>query len=254
MRMKRGVRTSLVVLAVAAVGGGVGGCGGGDEDTTASTVSVPAEAQTTPANQDAQPKDSSKSDEVSPKQGKGSSQGKDSKAADGQGGGDLVATPPISSAPQEGSKKAAPGVTTVKEGDNSVQTYGTESSSSARTEAATTVQTYLNARQAGDWEVACSHLGGNIQAMVDRLVAQAQKAGSDLNGCAGVMQALTDKTPPAALRQGATIDEVLSFRVDGAQGFLLFVGPPGETLFSVPMRLEAGEWKLGTIAPITLPV
>lgn len=250
--MRRGVPLSLVALA-AAIAIAIAGCGGGDGDdptTASSTASVPTEAQTTTTKQDAGPKGSGKPGGASTDRSKS----KKSDNAAEQGGGDLVATPQISSAAQEGSKKAAPGVTTVKGGDNSVQTFGTEASSSARTDAATAVQTYLNARQAGDWEVACSYLGGNIQTMVERLAAQAREGGADLNGCAGVMEALTAKMPQAALRQGATIDEVLSFRVDGAQGFLLFIGPPGETLYSVPMGFEAGEWKLGTIAPITLPV
>jgi hypothetical protein len=57
---------------------------------------------------------------------------------------------------------------------------------------------------------------------------------------------------------GSVITEVLSFRgegdLPGNPSYLIFKGPPGQTLFSMPMYLEGGTWKVGLAQPSELPV
>lgn len=169
-----------------------------------------------------------------------------------------VKAPPISSAPTEGSTAPAPGVKTVKGGDNSVQTYGVEASQSARTEAAIALQSYLDARLVGDWAGACSYLAQKARAQLDKLTQQAKSQGEDLGGCAGTMAALGEGESGSQLRADATITEVLSFRgsgnIPGDPSYLIFTGPPGSTLYSMPMYLEGGGWKVGLVVAAELPV
>jgi hypothetical protein len=147
-------------------------------------------------------------------------------------------------------------VKTVAGGDNSVQEYGVEADESARTEAAIVLQAYLNARAEEDWGSACSFLAKRPAEQLERVQRSAAKQGTDLNGCAATMALL--KEDRARLREGATITEVLSFRgegdVSGDPSYLIFTAPPGATLYSMPMYLEDGAWKVGLARPTELPV
>jgi hypothetical protein len=40
----------------------------------------------------------------------------------------------------------------------------------------------------------------------------------------------------------------LAVRHRGEQAFLIYVAPPGRTVYAMPLKLEDGEWKLGAIA------
>jgi hypothetical protein len=168
----------------------------------------------------------------------------------------LVRVPPISSAPKAGSRHPAPGVKTVKGGDNSVQEYGVEADESERTEAAIALQGYLNARAQEDWSTACSLLAKKPMEQLERLQSAAAKQGKELNGCAATM-ALLREGEAQSLEQ-AQITEVLSFRgegdISGNPSYLIFTGPPGQTLFSMPMYLQGGAWKVGLARPSELPV
>jgi hypothetical protein len=131
-----------------------------------------------------------------------------------------------------------------------VQTYGTESSSAARAEAATALQTYLDPRAAGQWAKACSYLAKPTRTQL----AQFASGGKGSVSCVEAIKALTAGVPKSALRQAAQIDEVLSLRVEGERAFLLFNGPPNTTLYTSPLALEGGEWKVAALAPSALPV
>jgi hypothetical protein len=139
-------------------------------------------------------------------------------------------------------------VKTVKGGDNSVQEYGVESDESERREAAITLLAYLNARAEGDWFSACSLLAKKPTEQLERLAGH--KA-----DCVEVLGA-TGKE--ASSQPGSVITEVLSLRgggdIPGDPSYLLFEGPPGGTLFSMPMYSEGGAWKVGLAQPSELPV
>jgi hypothetical protein len=227
----------------------LGGCGGGSD--TASTAPGTTEATTAP-----QPSQQSTAGQAKAKQTDGSSakDGEKSVGSSPQSASTpgTVKVPPISSAPTAGSKAPAQGVATVKGGDNSVQAYGVESDSSARTEAAIALQAYLNARSEEDWGSACSYLAQRPKEQLEKLTQQA-KGGEGLGSCAAVMEALGKGTP-----QAARITEVLSLRgggdVPGDPSYLIFEGPPASTLYSMPMYLEGTGWKVGLALPSELPV
>jgi len=238
----------------------LGGCGGGGDSASTST-STTTEATTTP--QPPSQNTTAKAPEGD-KQDKAKSNGSNAKQGDKDTSPSssspkhlkLVKVPPISSAPKAGSKAPAPGVKTVKGGDNSVQEYGVEADESERREAAIALQAYLNARAQEDWSAACSLLAQKPMEQLERMQKAAAKGGKDLGGCAGTMALL--KEGEAQTQEQAQITEVLSFRgggdISGDPSYLIFTAPPGQTLFSMPMYLEAGAWEVGLARAAELPV
>jgi hypothetical protein len=249
MMAERALATAICAAALA-----LAGCGGGGEESASSAPSTAR--QSTSAAPPPQHKSTAVRGKGNPGQGKAQAQGK-AQGHSGQAEA-KVRVPPISSAPVAGSKAPAPGVRTVKGGDNSVQSYGTEAGEAQRTEAAIALQAYLDARLAGEWAAVCSHLAQRARAQLDRFVSKAQSEGKDIAGCAAAMAALSEGTPPSRLREDATITEVLSLRggggVPGDPSYLIFTGPPDSTLYSMPMYLEGGEWKVGLALPSELPL
>jgi hypothetical protein len=252
--MSRGLLVLAGCLALALCG-----CGGGDDSTTASTSETTPTATTTQsedksaAAQDAKgsgnspSKSNSKPKSSQPQQSNDSSPKKHLK---------LVKVPAISSAAVAGSKRPAPGVKTVHGGDNSVQEYGVEADESARRDAAIALQAYLNARASEDWGAACSLLAQKPTEQLERVQRAAAKQGTELNGCAGTMALL--KEGEVQSQEQAQITEVLSFRgggeISGDPSYLIFTAPPGATLFSMPMYLQGGAWKVGLARAAELPV
>ena len=250
---------NLTFLALLAASLALVGCGGGDgaqSATTASSTAAGGEMTTLGRQESAngaggqgrgseRPAGKPEAPEEVPASAPKRSEGK-------------VVVPPTSSAAVPGTEGASPGVKTVKGGDNSVQRYGIESDRSRLLEAAGTVQAYLNARLARDWEGACSYLTEKVRSGLERFAAKARGESVGPSGCAEGMKALSEKATQAVLRQSATIEKVLSLRTGGEigadQGFLLYVGPPESTLYSVPMNLEGGEWKVGAMVPAEPPV
>ncbi|HEY2334031.1 MAG TPA: hypothetical protein VGH58_03345 [Solirubrobacterales bacterium] len=246
MSLKRSLAVAISLIALSLCG-----CGGGGGDESASSATQAATTTTTSAQQARQ----------AARQGHASAQGKDEKQRSKPKPKPpqiAVTLPPLSSAPAQGSKRPAPGVKAAKGADDSVQGYGVESSEVAREEAALALQAYLDARLEESWGRACSYLAQKLTAELEKLSSQAQSQGKQIEGCAGAMALLSQKVPPSTLREGAEIAEVLSFRVEGNvpgdPSFLLFLGPPGSTLFSMPMYMEGGEWKVGLALPSALPM
>jgi hypothetical protein len=237
------------------------GCGGGD-DSASTTASTPETAVTTTPqlprqNITAKAPEGDKQDQAkSNSSTKEGDKDTSSSSSSPKKHLKLVKVPPISSAAVAGSKRPAPGVKTVPGGDNSVQEYGVEADESARREAAIALQAYLNARAEEDWGAACSLLAQRPTEQLERLQRAAAKQGKELNGCAGTMALL--KEGEAQTQEQAQITEVLSFRgggdISGNPSYLIFKGPPGGTLFSMPMYLQGGAWKVGLARAAELPV
>jgi hypothetical protein len=250
--MGRGLLVLAGCLALA-----LGGCGGGDSASTASTTTEATTANAPqPSNTqvEAQEQKKSKQDNrASSPQGEGSRQQSNTAPKKHL---KLVKVPAISSAPVAGSKSPAPGVKTVPGGDNSVQEYGVEADDSARTDAAIALQAYLNARAREDWGAACSLLAQKPTEQLERVQRAAAKQGQELNGCPQTMALL--KEGEAQTQQQAQITEVLSFRgggdIEGDPSYLIFKGPPGATLFSMPMYSQGGAWKVGLARAAELPL
>jgi len=240
----------------------LGGCGGGDDSASTSASTQETAVTTTPQspNQSTTAKapegdkqDKAKSNGSTAKQGNKDSSSSSSSSKKHL---KLVRVPAISSAPLAGSKRPAPGVKTVPGGDNSVQEYGVEADESARREAAIALQAYLNARAREDWGTACSLLAQKPMEQLERLQRAAAKQGKELSGCPGTMALL--KEGEAQTQEQAQITEVLSFRgggdISGDPSYLIFTAPPGGTLFSMPMYLQGGAWKVGLARAAELPV
>jgi hypothetical protein len=246
----------------------LGGCGGGSDDTSISSTGETTTANTSPS----EGTSSSPQGEDKGKQGQGKTSGSrakpggsSAKSANSQEQGNKddssskpkrTKVPRISSAPTAGSKAPAPGVKTVKDGDNSVQEYGVESGEAERREASIALQAYLNARAEEDWGTACALLATKPMQQLERLQAAAARQGKKLEGCAPTMALLREGE--ARAEEQAAITEVLSFRgggdISGDPSYLLYLAPPGKTLFSMPMYLQGGTWKVGLARAAELPV
>jgi hypothetical protein len=128
-------------------------------------------------------------------------------------------------------------VPTTKGGDNSIQTYGTESESTERIQAARVAEAYLSARAQGRWAEACTYLAASIRERLKALAVHLKKGPQD---CAAMMAALGEGVPRSTLAQAAQI-HVLSFRVEGEHGFLVYRDGAGKP-FNIPMAPEGGRW------------
>ncbi len=230
----RGLRVAAAICALV-VALFLGACGGGDEETQtkAGTASVPVEVGSST---------------------EASEQGKDLKQEDtGRGGsGDSQkeqGASHINAAPLKVSGGGSAQFR-VKGGDNSVQDYGGEAEESELREVATRVHSFYVARVAGEWARACSYLAKSTIEGFEKLAAGAPQLKD--KGCAGVLDALTESPSPSLQRQLTTVDAA-ALRSEGEQAFLLYTGPPGKTVYSMPLRLEDGEWKLGALNGSALP-
>jgi hypothetical protein len=152
------------------------------------------------------------------------------------------------SLPNEGTKRAAPGVPTQTGGDQSVQTFGTEAQVGERIEAAAALQAFLDARAAGEWRTACSYLAASIDSQLEKLSERVPNAkGID---CPGVLKGLSAAASPSALASATRI-QVISFRVEGDRAFIVYRGTGGEVTASAMFR-EGGGWKLGSLGGLPL--
>lgn len=138
----------------------------------------------------------------------------------------------------------------AKGGDNSVQEYGSEAQEAELREAAEEVHSFYVARIAEEWELACSYLSKHTTGGFEQLAAQTPQLRG--KGCAQILAALTQPLSPALQRDATTID-AHSLRQEGSQGFLIYTGPPHEAVYSMPLDLEGGVWRLGAISASVLP-
>jgi hypothetical protein len=253
------------VVGVCAAALALGGCGGGDSESASTTTATAPSASA---------KDSASAPRPSQQGATGQKQApKDSQAGGSPGGGGgngsakgngsspsvPVKPPRVSSAPVAGTKAPAPGVKTVSGADDSVQTYGTEADEAARSEAALALAAYLDERRREDWASACEALAQRPKEQLEKLAKSLSAQGKEINGCAGAMAALGQGgTSGSPQSQGTTISEVLSLRtegdVSGDPSYLIFAGPPGQTLYSMPMYSEDGAWKVGLAVAAELPL
>jgi hypothetical protein len=244
----------LVVCSAALV---LGGCGGGDDSaSTSSSATARATTASTP-----QTSEQGTQVEAKDKHDKGKPGGSSAKEGNEDNSPPkkhlhLVRVPPISSRPIAGSRHPAPGVKTVAGGDNSVQEYGVEADASERTEAAIALQGYLNARAQEDWSRVCSLLAKKPMEQIEKMQKAAAAQGKDLGSCEKTV-ALLREAGAQSIEQ-AKIAEVLSFRgggdLSGDPSYLIFTAPPSQTLYSMPMYLQGGSWKVGLARAAELPV
>lgn len=134
-------------------------------------------------------------------------------------------------------------------GDNSIPDYGSEAPPSEREHAATALAAFLRARANGDWATACTYLATATRTQFERLLGGAKaKAG----GCARVLAELSKST--AAHAETLTLTAgVAALRIKGTSAFALFYGPK-RSKYVMPMRSEAGAWKMSQLAPLPYPL
>jgi hypothetical protein len=217
----------FVALALAA-------CGGGDDSTS---TQAPMPTATTGKGQQS-------AEKQAPSEGKSDAGGGKSGGSQEDTGGSQVNAAPL---------KVSGGGSAqfrVKGGDNSVQNYGDEAGESELQEVAERVHSFYVARVAEEWQRACSYLSAKVIEGFENLASGAPELKG--KGCVGVLNAFT-KSVPASLQRQLTSIDAAALRSEGEQGFLLYTGPPGKTVYSMPLQLEDGEWKLGAVSASALP-
>lgn len=243
--------SAVALILVAAL---LAGCGdnGGDATTNVSTgegTSRSTGADTTEGDKQASDKQAKASEGTheSDSSGEGGAGGSESNAPKVSG----PAPTPHGPLPNEGTKKVAPGVPTAKGGDNSIQEFGVEASSSERIEATRVIKDYLDARAAGDWTRACARISFGLREEFLRFGEASTQRGQPPS-CEDALQDLTVEVPERALRIAADI-RVLSMRAKGSSALLIYRN--GEnTPFSFPVAREGGEWKVAALdgSPLVL--
>lgn len=133
----------------------------------------------------------------------------------------------------------------VSGGDNSIQDYGSEAGQSELRRAAEAVHSFYVARVGEEWASACSYLAKSTAAGLGQLAASSPQVRG--KGCLVVLRALTKPPTPSLQRQITTLDAA-ALRRQGEKAFLIYLAPPGRTVYAMPLTLEGGEWKLGGIA------
>jgi hypothetical protein len=134
----------------------------------------------------------------------------------------------------------------VPAGDNSIPTYGSESSDSQRGSAEAALRAYLEARAAGDWSGACAQMAATVQKQLALLGGEKGK------GCAAAYAKLASRIPAKA-RANPLTGSLAAFRVESPHGFALFYGPKRQQ-YMMPMVSEAGAWKVNQLEPIPWPI
>jgi hypothetical protein len=227
------LRAKRLAAALAlAAGLALAGCGGSDggDTTSASTSAQPA------GQQQRQPQRQSGA------QGRGASQGGEGT----RGGASVPAYEPEIANPTPGSERAAAGVPTSRNGDNSIQLWGTESERSNLEQAAAALQDFLNARVTGSRARICATIADELLQMLAGDIATADPDFAK-SGCPKLLRAAFTPAPAATRRDAAGI-KVLSFRVDGDVGFVIYRDGEGKIL-AYPMYDDGGEWKVGLLGP-----
>jgi len=233
MMGRAGLATLSVAAATMLLALGLAACGGGGEESSSTAASTD-----TTASQGAQ----GSSGNGSKKAGKGK-QGGGGKSS-GSGGGNSSDKPVHHSDSGGGSAQYR-----VKGGDNSVQNFGNEADTSERDQAAANVHGFLDARANQDWAKACSYLAGPVK---DQLESVAEKAEQfEGKGCPAILEALASQANPKLLREEAAQANVGSLRTEDERAFVIFRGLDN-TVYTIPMVDEDGEWLLGSIAPTPL--
>ncbi len=133
----------------------------------------------------------------------------------------------------------------IPEGDNAVQTFGPEASPAEREAASRVIHAWMRARVAEDWGSDCSFLSEfYIRALV-------RDATSVSNGkVTNCPQALNYFGEQASGTSGNTLTGPIdSLVVRGNRAFAQWHGP-NQIDWVLPMRNEAGSWKIEVASPV----
>lgn len=228
----------------------IGGCGGGggEESTSAPEGSEPSSAQaTSPQSAEAAAaklKDSAarikreREGQAEGGQGSGS-------AAEKEGEGETQASlPPARPKNAHHDRGGGTAQFATKGGDDSIQESGAEGSPSETQAAAAVLHAYLDARVSHRWADACFYLAAGYAATIEAFAERYAK-GKGVKSCPEVLEAFATGSSQQALVASARAD-VGALRVEGDHGFVLYYGVGGEP-YAMPMALEGGAWKVGSL-------
>jgi hypothetical protein len=233
-------RAGLAMLSIAAavtlLALGLAACGGGGGSSSTSTS-----AGTTAPNG---ARGSSGSGSKAKTTGAGKQEGGGGKSS-GSGGGNSGSDKPIHHQDSGGGSTQY----RVKGGDNSVQDFGDEASTSERDQATAAVHGFLDARANQDWTKACTYLAAPVKEQLEKAVEKSEQLKD--KGCGAILEALASQADPKLLREEAAQANVGSLRVEGERAFVIFRGVE-KMVYTIPMVDEDGRWLLGSIAPTPL--
>lgn len=140
--------------------------------------------------------------------------------------------------------RAAPFLVPV--GDNSIPTYGSESSEGQREAAEATLRAYLDARAAGEWGAACAQMAAAVQKQLALL------GGEQGAGCPAAYAKLAERIPASA-RASVFNGSLTAFRFKEDKAFALFYGPKRRQ-YMMPMVSEGGAWKVNQTEAVPWPL
>jgi hypothetical protein len=245
----QGKALSTALLACLCLLVGCGGGGGGEQSSTSSTGSEPSTAQAkAPQGAEeaaAQLKDSAArikhEREGQGAQGSNGASSPSGKEEEGEGQASLPPARPRNTHHDSGGGAAQ---FATKTGDNSIQESDSEGSPSETEAAAAVLHAYLDARVAHRWADACFYLSAGYAATIEAFAERYAKDKA-VKSCAEVLEAFATGSSQGALKATARAD-VGALRIEGDHGFLLYYGPGGEA-FAMPMVMEGGVWKVGSL-------
>lgn len=150
--------------------------------------------------------------------------------------------------PNQGTGAVAPGVPTVKNGDNSIQAYGVEADAALRVTATKLIVSFFGDEASGDWGAACGMLRAQVASNLAELSRHAPA--SKGRGCPVALRALLLKLPQSEQGRGDDL-RVLSLRVKGPQAFVIYRDANGKA-YNMPLRREDGQWKIAALVGVAL--
>lgn len=127
--------------------------------------------------------------------------------------------------------------------DNSIPTFGAESSGRRRQAAEAALHSYLTARAAGAWATACKGLAASVRKQTEELGGR--------EGCAAAYRRLSGAQP--GTRADPLTGPLLALRVKGRRGFALWIGPHRQK-YVASLILEGGRWRIAELAPVPYPL
>jgi hypothetical protein len=225
---------TLLILFVLVLAG-CGGAGGSDPSTSQTTISSPAV-----------PSSRASAEARLPKQAKEKLREIEAKAAKRRAKRDAKqgpsAQPPKVAHHDSGGGSAQ---FEAKGADNSIEEFGEEASAQEREEAAGSLHAYLDSYAAGRWAAACSYMSTQMIAGLEQLPRLGKQAAS-FEGCPKTLAAINAHPGSQAAREAAARADVASLRAEAGRGFILYRGAGG--VYEMPMALEDGVWRVGSIA------
>ena len=131
-----------------------------------------------------------------------------------------------------------------KGGDNSIQDYGSEASTTDRAAAGSALQAYYDALESGDTEAACALLSSRTRAGIQQTLQQLQGGSNLPKTCPDILRITAGAGARSPQRR---ITELLSLRTQGDNSFLIYKARDGR-IYSIAMAEENGDWRAGGVA------